>query len=124
MYIGENLKRIRTEKGLTQKQLADVVGCSENAIQQYESNVREPRNEMMLGIANALEIRIAELIGKNYELPPDIQKLLSSYRELYDEEQHYNEEHYIYPFKQLSDEVLLMIALDEAIATEKMLTEG
>lgn len=124
MYIGENLKRIRTEKGLTQKQLADVVGCSENAIQQYESNVREPRNEMMLGIANALEIRIAELIGKNYELPPDIQKLLSRYRELYDEEQHYNEEHYKYPFKQLSDEVLLMIALDEAIATEKMLTEG
>lgn len=124
MYIGKNLKRIRTEKGLTQKELGELCGWADSVIRKYENGYTNPKFEAVIKIANALNVKIGdlvdELIGEDYkpptELPADIEKLLDRYRELYDEEQHYNEEHYNYPFKQLSNEVLLMIALDEAIA--------
>lgn len=120
MYIGENLKRIRKERGMTQEQLAERAGLVVMSIRRYENENANSRYEALKKISQALNISVKELIGEEYnspaELPADVKKLLNRYRELYDEEQQYNEEHYNIPFKQLSDNVLLMIALDEAIA--------
>lgn len=52
------------------------------------------------------------------------QKLLNRFRELYDEEQRYNEENYGIPFKELADDVLLAIALDEAIIAMNIRKRG
>ena len=43
MSIGENIKNIRMQKGLTQKQLAEKSGVAEITIRQYESDKREPK---------------------------------------------------------------------------------
>ena len=37
MTIGENIRRIRKERGLTLKQLGDIVGVIESNIRAYES---------------------------------------------------------------------------------------
>lgn len=37
MTIGENIKKIRKEKGLTQKELAKLLNVSEPMVSQYES---------------------------------------------------------------------------------------
>lgn len=50
------------------------------------------------------------------ELPEDVQKLLNRYRELYNEWQEQVKEELGEEPKELSDECLLTIALDEAIA--------
>lgn len=52
----------------------------------------------------------------NLELPEEIQKLLNRYRELFDEWQERIKEAFGNEPKELSDNCLLSIALDEAIA--------
>lgn len=61
MTIGENIKRIRAEKRITQKQLADALGVSQAMVAQYESDKRNPKMETIKKIADALEVSIDEL---------------------------------------------------------------
>ena len=43
MTVGENIRRIRQERGLTLKQLGEMVGVSEAYIRAYESGRRNPK---------------------------------------------------------------------------------
>ncbi|MBM7834983.1 helix-turn-helix domain-containing protein [Clostridium sardiniense] len=63
MNIGENIKKIRKEKGLTQKDLATSLDVSTITIQNYENNRREPRLETLNKIASILECDLYELMG-------------------------------------------------------------
>ncbi|PIH05214.1 helix-turn-helix domain-containing protein [Clostridium combesii] len=56
MNIGENIRRIRKSKGLTMKQLGEKINMSEQAISQYERNLRTPNTKLLFKIANVLEI--------------------------------------------------------------------
>ena len=56
MNIGDNIKRIRKEKGLTQKQLAKKLGVSQQNLAQYESNKRYPKLATARKIATALDV--------------------------------------------------------------------
>lgn len=124
MQIAEKLKKIRKERGFTQKRLAEKAGLAEVTIRQYESGKREPKFKMVEKLTKALEISAAELTGDYSppaDLPEQIQKQLNRYREIYDEWQQYIQERYNAPFLELSDNTLLMIALDEAIAAMHLL---
>ena len=61
MTLGENIKRYRLEKGLTQKQLADNLGLAEITIRQYENDKRTPKIDTINEIAGALGIGIRRL---------------------------------------------------------------
>lgn len=52
--IGEQIKRLRKNKMLTQEKLAELVGCSRSAIINYENGLREPQFETLDNIAIAL----------------------------------------------------------------------
>ena len=60
MPIGTRIKRIRTLRGITQKELGVRLGYSErNAdirIAQYESGKRTPKEDVINGIASILEV--------------------------------------------------------------------
>ena len=58
------LKKSRKSLHLTQKQLADMAGISERAIQNYELGVREPSLSVLISIANALNCGIDYLVGR------------------------------------------------------------
>lgn len=62
MTIGENIKRIRIEEKLTQKKLGELSGMSEAMIRQYELGYRKPKLESVQKIADALNIRLHDLI--------------------------------------------------------------
>lgn len=62
MNYGENIKKIRKEKGLTQKQLGKKLGISQAAIGQFESNKTNPKMETLRRIANALEVDLWEIV--------------------------------------------------------------
>lgn len=62
MVVSENLKRIRKEKGLTQKQLGNLCGMSEAMIRQYELGYRNPKFETLQKIANILDVPVEYLI--------------------------------------------------------------
>lgn len=61
--IGENLKRLRLKKDLTQEQLAEVFGVSPQAISRWENNTAYPDITILPGIAVFYNTTIDELIG-------------------------------------------------------------
>lgn len=62
MNLGESIKRIRKEKGITQKQLGEKLGISQAAIGQFESNKANPKIETIQKIADALNVTVNEII--------------------------------------------------------------
>ena len=62
VQIGLNIMRCRKERGLTQEQLADIVGYSQNHIQRVETAVSKPTVGLLLDISNALQIPIERLL--------------------------------------------------------------
>ena len=61
MGFSENLKRIRSEKGLSQQELAKRVGVSQTAIYQWEKGTRTPKIEAIAKLANVLAIHPTQL---------------------------------------------------------------
>lgn len=66
MTVGENIKQIRKQKGLTQKSLGELLSISEGMIRQYELGIRKPKIETIEKIASALQISPFELMGYDY----------------------------------------------------------
>lgn len=61
--IGDNIKRIRTARGITQAQLADRVGVSEKTVSSWEVNRTEPSYAYMVSIAKVLNCQKSDLLG-------------------------------------------------------------
>lgn len=57
------LKQLRTQNGLTQKELAKYLHVSQNAIFNWENDKREPSAEMIERIAHYFEVSPAYLMG-------------------------------------------------------------
>lgn len=68
MNLGKQLKDARTNKGVTQQQLADILEVSVHTISKYEQGTREPSLEIMSRIAAALGVEMVELIADKDEL--------------------------------------------------------
>ncbi|MCC0707302.1 helix-turn-helix domain-containing protein [Clostridioides sp. ES-S-0190-01] len=56
MAIGEDIKKLRKSKGLTQQELAEKANISKNAIYNYENNKSIPNAKILKKIMNALEV--------------------------------------------------------------------
>lgn len=61
MTIGENIKKYRNLRGLKQSELAQMSGISRVAIGNYERGDRTPNVNILLKIANALDVSLYEL---------------------------------------------------------------
>lgn len=64
MRIGEKIKALRTEKQMTQNQLATISGISESAIRKYEKGERQPKLEQLTKIANTLGVNVNDLLAE------------------------------------------------------------
>lgn len=80
MTVGENIKRIRKEHGLTQEELGKEIDVSGVAIMRYEKGQREPKLETIEKIAHVLGVSSYELQGIT---PHDILKSLSDTTSFY-----------------------------------------
>lgn len=56
MTVGENIKRIRKQRGLTQSELSHIAGIHNRMLQRYENGDCIPKQDRLNTIANALEI--------------------------------------------------------------------
>lgn len=52
--FAETLTRMRTEKGISQEELAKRVGVTQAAIWQYENRLATPKIAIAIALANAL----------------------------------------------------------------------
>lgn len=60
--IGLRIKKIRKEKGLTQRELADMLNCSTSYISHLERGTSKLSVRMMIHVLEALEIDSNELL--------------------------------------------------------------
>lgn len=61
VIVGKNIRRIRKEKGLTQVQLADLIGYNEGTIANIENDSFQTCSlEFLYVISKALDIPMAE----------------------------------------------------------------
>lgn len=67
MSIGYNIKKFRQNQNLRQSELAKKAGISRVAVGNYERNERIPNAEILLRIAEALNVSLLELL----DLAPD-----------------------------------------------------
>ena len=83
MATGDNIRRYRKAKGLTQAQLAGAVGLTEGAIRHYESGIRAVRPELLEEIAKALKVSVGALKDYGVETSRDLMALLLQLEESY-----------------------------------------
>lgn len=71
MGIGQNIKNARKCKGLSQKQLGELLHVSQAAIGQFESEKSTPKLETIEKIAAALSVPVSDLLelGSNNPVP-------------------------------------------------------
>lgn len=67
--VGVNIKKIRTEKGLTQTELGKKISKSESTIRKYESGSVKVTMEMLKKISEVLDTPIGKFLET---LPTDI----------------------------------------------------
>lgn len=65
--FGENLKRIRTDKNISQGELAKLVNMHATHISRYERSVTTPSVEVLKKISEALDVTIDELVYGNQD---------------------------------------------------------
>ncbi|MBR5713145.1 MAG: helix-turn-helix transcriptional regulator [Lachnospiraceae bacterium] len=61
LILKNNLREIRMEKGLSQQQLADLVGVSRNTISSIETGQFNPTAKLALILSIALEKKFEEI---------------------------------------------------------------
>ncbi|NDO49816.1 helix-turn-helix transcriptional regulator [Lachnospiraceae bacterium MD335] len=81
MTVGENIRRIRKERGLTQKQLGELVGASEAYIRAYESGRRNPKPSSLEKIANALAVNPEVLENSDFDMIKAMHRLFQIARQ-------------------------------------------
>lgn len=83
MNIGENIKKFRINKGLTQKELAALVEVTVVTIQNYENNRRTPDFNMAVALTRALDCKLIDLFGEESSEENAIVQSSSYYLKMY-----------------------------------------
>lgn len=71
MSIAENLKMLRKESGLTQRELAQNVGIPLRSIINYENGLREPNSKAMAVLERYFNVTGEYLRGESSERAPE-----------------------------------------------------
>ncbi len=64
MKIGEIIKELRTERGLSQAALAKEIGVSQKAVDYWERGINEPKASYIVALAEFFGVSSDELLGR------------------------------------------------------------
>ena len=64
------IRELRKAKGLTMKQLGEVVDLAESTISQYETGRRQPDNETLLRLGEYFDVTVGYILGAENEKAP------------------------------------------------------
>ena len=61
--LGENIVKIRKERGIKQKELSDILDIDDGSLRRIESGRTNPTTLTLYNIASALEIELKDLFN-------------------------------------------------------------
>ena len=95
--IGQVIRRLRKERGITQEEMADMLGVTAQAVSKWENDVGIPDVSQFVPIANLFDISMDTLFSReNKDTEEQVQEFL---RSLDEKDQDYYSE-----FQELSKE--------------------
>ena len=68
--MGQFMQEMRKKKGLTQKELAELIGVSDKTISKWETGKGTPDTSMLVPISEAFNITVNELLSGEL-IPPE-----------------------------------------------------
>ena len=86
--FAQRLKEVRKQKGITQKELAKIIGVSEGAIKTWEQETADPSASALISISVALGVSVDYLVGRDVpvdmvvETPDDIKRIVEVVNDL------------------------------------------
>ena len=72
--MGETISNLRKEKGMTQKDLADMLGITDKAVSKWERGVAYPDTATIPAIAEIFEVSVEELLSAKAAPAPTSKK--------------------------------------------------
>lgn len=78
MTLGTKLKNYRTDKGLSQEKVAEIVGVSRQAVAKWESDQTAPNSTNLIALSSIYEISLDELVDDKNKIAVKSKKILHS----------------------------------------------
>ncbi len=79
IQIGQFIRDVRLEQGMTQQQLADKLGVTDKAVSKWERCVSYPDITILRELADALGISVTELLAGKRDaqtVPPEVEDVV------------------------------------------------
>ncbi len=74
MFLGEQIKKLREEKSLSQIELAKALYISQSSVSEYESGRQQPPIATLIQLADYFDVNIDYLLGRT-DIKISIEKL-------------------------------------------------
>lgn len=68
-FTPAKIKKLRKDRGMTQKQLADAIGCAQTSVSEWERGKSMPNDEHMEGLLNVFDIVTASQTKESAPTP-------------------------------------------------------
>lgn len=84
MNIGEAIKKMRTDRGFSQKELAEMSGISQNALCNIEKGYSFPSKDTIKAICYAMDIPVSWLLFSSIteeDVPEEKREIFNALRE-------------------------------------------
>lgn len=85
VLIGEKLRELRKSRGLTQKQVGELLGVSISTISSYESDSRRPSYEVLFRYVESFRTSADYILGTNKLRKDNLSRLNYEDRKFIDE---------------------------------------
>ena len=72
MDVGANIKKIRKEKGLQQKQVALELGIDQSNYNKMENNKREPSLDVLNKLAGLFNVSVDQILNRDATIPIEV----------------------------------------------------
>ncbi|MCT4507906.1 MAG: helix-turn-helix domain-containing protein [Tepidibacter sp.] len=86
LNLGDKLKQLRTNKGLTTKQVAEKIGFSQSYISRFENNKAVPDIEILASILDIYDVTLSNFFNdgtSSIPLTNDLRELVDSAKDLH-----------------------------------------
>lgn len=87
MSFGEHLLALRVSRGISRKELAEMLDIPYTTLRNYETDQREPGHSLLIQIATIFSVSVDELIGHKNKTAPSLSDEAVKVGTAYDEAQ-------------------------------------